>query len=138
MEQKIDNKHIKKYILKAILYIIFLWIAYDFFLLIPDILVILLYSILPDDLALNGNIENISSVLLIYLPIIFSPILCYIIAKLFGIFNYIDKLRNLITKFLALIIISSLSSVILFIVKKHKVWLLCMVSLIILIIFLRF
>ena len=121
MEQKIDNKHIMKYILKAILYIIFLWIAYDFFLLIPDILVILLYSILPDDLALNGNIENISSVLLIYLPIIFSPILCYIIAKLFGIFNYIDKLRNLITKFLALIIISSLSSVILFIVKKHKV-----------------
>lgn len=49
MEQKIDNKHIKKYILKAILYIAFLWFIYDVFLIMPDVILALFYIILPEN-----------------------------------------------------------------------------------------
>ena len=111
MEEKID---IKKFILKAILYFVFLWIAYDFFLLMPDILIALFYYTLPEKLTANEGFENICITLLLYVPIIFSPITCYIIAKLFGIFKYIDKLKKLMTKFIALFFISFLSFLILF------------------------
>ena len=115
MKEKINNKNTKKFILKMISYIIFLWIAYDFFLLLPDILIAFFYYILPDSLTSNEDVEYIGIILLLCAPIIFSPIICYVIAKIFGIFKYIDKLKNLITKFLVLILISFLSSVILFI-----------------------
>ena len=109
MKEKINNKNTKKFILKMISYIIFLWIAYDFFLLLPDILIAFFYYILPDSLTSNEDVEYIGIILLLCAPIIFSPIICYVIAKIFGIFKYIDKLKNLITKFLALILVSFLS-----------------------------
>ena len=115
MKEKINNKNTKKFILKMISYIIFLWIAYDFFLLLPDILIAFFYYILPDSLTSNEDVEYIGIILLLCAPIIFSPIIYYVIAKIFGIFKYIDKLKNLITKFLALILVSFLSFLILFI-----------------------
>ena len=136
MEQKIDNKHIMRYILKAILYIAFLWFIYDVFLIMPDVILALFYSILPENLTASEEFENIciTSLLyaaseefenicitsLLYAPIVFSPITCYVIAKLFGIFKYIDKLKNIITKFLALILISFLSFLILFLKNSYN------------------
>lgn len=120
MEEKIDNKHIKKYILKAILYIAFLWFIYDIFLIIPDVILALFYSILPENLTVSEEFENICVTSLLYAPIVFSPITCYVIAKLFGIFKYIDKSRNIITKFLALILVSFLSFLILFLKNSYN------------------
>ena len=118
--KKIDNKHIMKYILKAILYIAFLWFIYDVFLIMPDVILALFYSILPENLTASEEFENICITSLLYAPTVFSPITCYIIAKLFGIFKYIDKSRNIITKFLALILVSFLSFLILFLKNSYN------------------
>ena len=60
MEQKIDNKHIMKYILKAILYIAFLWFIYDVFLIMPDVILALFYSILPENLTVSEDFNKIN------------------------------------------------------------------------------
>ncbi len=121
MEEKTGNKHIKKYILKAILYIAFVYYIYmyliGFFTIISVTIFVILNSIFEMLFSNYSEYQFIDLAIIVYFAcyIIFSPIVCYILAKIFGIFKYIDKLKNLITKFLVLILISFLSSVILFI-----------------------
>ena len=117
MEQKIDNKHIMKYILKAILYIAFVYYIYmyliGFFTIISVTIFVILNSIFEMLFSNYSEYQFIDLAIIVYFAcyIIFSPIVCYILAKIFGIFKYIDKLKNLILKFLVLILTSFLSLV---------------------------
>ena len=121
MEQKINNKHIMKYILKAILYIAFVYYIYmyliGFFTIISVTIFVILNSIFEMLFSNYSEYQFIDLAIVVYFAcfIVFSPIICYILAKIFGIFKYIDKLKNLITKILVLVLISFLSSLILFI-----------------------
>ena len=121
MELKIDNKHIKKYILKTILYIAFIYYIYiyliGFFAIISVAIFVALNSIFEMLFSNYSEYQFIDLAIIVYFAcfIVFSPIVCYVSAKIFGIFEYIDKLKKLIPKFLVLILISFLSSVILFI-----------------------
>ena len=121
MEEKIDNKHIKKYILKAILYIAFVYYIYmyliGFFTIISVTIFVILNSIFEMLFSNYSEYQFIDLAIVVYFAcfIVFSPIICYILAKIFGIFKYIEKLKNLITKILVLVLISFLSSLILFI-----------------------
>ena len=121
MEEKTGNKYIKKYILKAILYIAFVYYIYmyliGFFTIISVTIFVILNSIFEMLFSNYSEYQFIDLAIIVYFAcyIIFSPIVCYILAKIFGIFKYIDKLKNLILKFMVLVLISFLSSVILFI-----------------------
>ena len=111
MEQKIN----KKIILKIILYVIFLCFnGYLFFVNLVGVIPMILLSPFYMNEELNEILNSYFDILL-FIPLC-SPFASYLLAKTFGIFNYIDNLKvNLFKKLLLLMLISILSFLILFI-----------------------
>ena len=111
MEQKLD----KKIIFKIILYIIFLCFnGYLFFVNLAGVIPMILLSPFYMNEELNEILNNYFDILL-FIPLC-SPFASYLLAKAFGMFNYIDNLKvNLFKKLSLLILISILSFLILFI-----------------------
>ena len=111
MEQKIN----KKIILKIILYVIFLCFnGYLFFVgLTSSIPMILVWFVCLNDKIYQIIINNFD--IFLFIPLC-SPFASYLLAKMFGMFNYIDNLKvNLFKKIFLLMLISILSFLILFI-----------------------
>ena len=111
MELKIN----KKIILKIILYVIFLCFnGYLFFVNLAGVIPMILLSPFYMNEELNEILNNYFDILL-FIPLC-SPFASYLLAKMFGMFNYIDNLKvNLFKKLSLLILISILSFLILFI-----------------------
>ena len=110
MEQKLN----KKIILKIILYVIFLSLnGYLFFIgITSSIPMLLLWLISLNDKIYQIIINNFD--IFLFIPIC-SPFASYLLAKLFGIFKYIDDLKiNIFKKLFLLTLISILSFLILF------------------------
>ena len=110
MEQKLN----KKIILKIILYVIFLSLnGYLFFIgLTSSIPMLLLWLISLNDKIYQIIINNFD--IFLFIPIC-SPFASYLLAKLFGMFKYIDDLKiNIFKKLFLLTLISILSFLILF------------------------
>ena len=93
-----------------------------FFTIISVTIFVILNSIFKMLFSNYSEYQFIDLAIVVYFAcfIVFSPIICYILAKIFGIFKYIDKLRNIITKFLALILVSFLSFLILFLKNSYN------------------
>ena len=111
MEQKLD----KKIIFKIILYVIFLCFnGYLFFVNLVGVIPMILLSPFYMNEELNEILNSYFDILL-FIPLC-SPFASYLLAKTFGMFNYIDNLKvNLFKKLLLLMLISILSFLILFI-----------------------
>ncbi len=111
MEQKIN----KKIILKIILYVIFLCFnGYLFFVNLAGVIPMILLSPFYMNEELN-EILNSHFDILLFIPLC-SPFASYLLAKMFGMFNYIDNLKvNLFKKLFLVMLISILSFLILFI-----------------------
>ncbi len=111
MEQKIN----KKIILKIILYVIFLCFnGYLFFVNLAGVIPMILLSPFYMNEELNEILNSYFDILL-FIPLC-SPFASYLLAKMFGMFNYIDNLKvNLFKKLFLLMLISILSFLILFI-----------------------
>ena len=110
MEQKLN----KKIILKIILYVIFLSLnGYLFFIgITSSIPMLLLWLISLNDKIYQIIINNFD--IFLFIPIC-SPFASYLLAKLFGMFKYIDDLKiNIFKKLFLLTLISILSFLILF------------------------
>jgi len=113
--EKLRNKiNIKKFTLKAMLYIVFLWWGYYALLsIIPLPAVGLIFLICLNEKMYEIINNNFDIFLLI--PI-FSPFACYILAKLFGIFKFINNLKtNMLLKLFLLTILATFSFFILLI-----------------------
>ena len=110
MEQKLN----KKIILKIILYVIFLSLnGYLFFINFVGVIPMLLLSPLYMNSKLNTLINNYFDITSFFT--ICSPFASYLLAKLFGMFKYIDDLKiNIFKKLFLLTLISILSFLILF------------------------
>ena len=67
-----------------------------FFTIISVTIFVILNSIFEMLFSNYSEYQFIDLAIIVYFAcyIIFSPIVCYILAKIFGIFKYIDKLRN--------------------------------------------
>ena len=105
----------KKFILKVILYIAALLCpVYDFLIALAAIPpMLLLWGVFLND-KIQVIVNNNFDIFLLY-PIC-SPFASYMLAKLFGIFKFIDNLKtNLFNKLLYLFLIAILSSLVLFI-----------------------
>ena len=114
MEQKLN----KKIILKIILYVIFLSLnGYLFFIgITSSIPMLLLWLISLNDKIYQIIINNFD--IFLFIPIC-SPFASYLLAKLFGMFKYIDDLKiNIFKKLFLLTLISILSFLILFLRYK--------------------
>ena len=111
MEQKIN----KKIIFKIILYVIFLCFnGYLFFVNLAGVIPMILLSPFYMNEELNEILNSYFDILL-FIPLC-SPFASYLLAKMFGMFNYIDNLKvNLFKKLFLLMLISILSFLILFI-----------------------
>ncbi len=110
MEQKLN----KKIILKIILYVIFLSLnGYLFFIgITSSIPMLLLWLISLNDKIYQIIINNFD--IFLFIPIC-SPFASYLLAKLFGMFKYIDDLKiDIFKKLFLLTLISILSFLILF------------------------
>ncbi len=112
MEQIKKKNNIKKFIIKIILYIAFLWVLYPNLFFLPSLpLAIKYFNPWSSNPHLTDFIFNLT---IFYIPFIFSPFACYIMAKLFRIFKFIDNLKTgMLKKILFLILISMLSFLIL-------------------------